>query len=379
MTRIDRYILFLYIRVFLICFMTISGLLIVAHVFTNLDELIQYGRLRGDFVRAMAEYYGPITLSIFDRSCGLLTLLSAMFVIAWLYRTNELTALMAAGISKERIIRPIVLMSIVAIAAATVSRETLIPKWSHILTKNPQDLQGTERLIPIRPTEDMEMGVLIAGRTLNTNAQSILSPVFKFRGPSTAVTDQLSGMNAFYMPADANHPAGFRVDSVANLSSFAGKSSVRHEGVDYLMLPSDNPWLAPDQIFIPSKIEYDMLRGGSAKQFASTSDLIWRLRHQSEYYGDDLKLMVHARFLQPLLDFTQLILGLPLILSTRNRNVVTLCVGCVLTFGLFFAVSAGLGSLGTGSTLLSPDMAAWGPLLIFGPIAYARTRRALME
>jgi lipopolysaccharide export system permease protein len=379
MTRIDRYLLVLYTRVFVICFMTLAGLLIVSQIFTNLDELIQFGRARGNFLLALAEYYGPVMLSIFDRTCGLLTLLSSMFVIAWLYRTNELTALLAAGISKGRIVRPILIMSIVAILAASVSRETLIPRWTHILTKKPQDLQGTERLVPIRPTEDVDMGVLIAGRNLVVNTQSIQSPIFKFRGPTAAMIDQLSGVNAFYMAADADHPAGYRVDGVTAKSLLASKSSLRIDGIDYLMLPVDHPWLGPDQVFVPSKVEYDMLRGGTAKQFASTADLIWRLQNQSEYYGGDLKLMVHSRFLQPCLDFTQLLLGLPLILSTRNRNVVQLALACLLTFGLFFVVSAGFGSLGTSSTFLTPAMAAWAPLLIFAPMAYARTRRALME
>ena len=149
MTRIDRYLLFLYIRVFLICFITLSGLLIIAQVFTNLDEFIQYGRNRGNFFLALAEYYSPYLLSIYDRTCGLLTLLSTMFVIAWLYRTNELTALLAAGISKSRIVRPVIVMSAIAILGAACSRELLIPKWSAMLSKNPQDLQGTERLVPM--------------------------------------------------------------------------------------------------------------------------------------------------------------------------------------------------------------------------------------
>jgi hypothetical protein len=34
MTKIDRYLLFLYTRVFLICFLTLSGLLVVVQVFT---------------------------------------------------------------------------------------------------------------------------------------------------------------------------------------------------------------------------------------------------------------------------------------------------------------------------------------------------------
>ncbi len=379
MTRIDRYLLILYLRVFAVCFVTLAGLLIVAQVFTNLDEFIQYGKARGSLVRGLVEYYSPAMLAIFDRTCGLLVLLSTMFVIAWLYRTNEMTALLAAGISKARIIRPILIMSVLAIVFAAVSRECFIPHWATALSKSPQDLQGGERLQSIRPTVDVDFGVLIAGRNLETNSQSIISPVFKFHGPVAEVIEQIHANRAVYLPADATHGDGYRVDGLNPKSILPGVPSIRRDGVDYLLLPSDTPWLAADQCFVASRVEYDMLRGGSSKQFASTADLIWRLRNQPEYYGTDMKVMVHTRFLQPWMDLTQLLLGLPLILTTRNRNVVQLVVVCLATFGLFFAVSAGFGSLASRGTLISPAVAAWAPLLLFGPIAYARARHAMME
>jgi lipopolysaccharide export system permease protein len=379
MTRIDRYILVLYCRVFAVCFITLSGLLIVAQVFTNLDEFIQYGKAKGGLIHALVDYYGPALLAIFDRTCGLLVLLSAMFVIAWLYRTNEMTALLAAGISKARIIRPVLMVSIVAILVATVSRECLIPQWEKSLNRSPQDLQGGERLQSIRPTVDIDYGVLIAGRTLETNSQCIINPVFKFQGPVTELIDQIHAARAVYLPADSTHPAGYRVEGLAAKSMLTGKPSVKRDGVDYLLLPTDNPWLAADHCFISSSVEYDMLRGGSSKQFASTAELIWRLRNQRTHYGTDLQVMVHSRFLQPWMDMTLLLLGLPLILTTRNRNVVQLVVVCLATFGLFFAVSTGFGSLASHGTLISPSVAAWGPLMVFGPIAYARARQAMME
>jgi lipopolysaccharide export system permease protein len=379
MTRIDRYILLLYCRVFAVCFITLSGLLIVAQVFTNLDEFIQYGKAKGGVIHALVDYYGPVLLAIFDRTCGLLVLLSAMFVIAWLYRTNEMTALLAAGISKSRIIRPVMLVSMVAVLFATISRECLIPKWEKSLNRSPQDLQGGERLQSIRPTVDLDYGILIAGRTLETSSLRIINPLFKFQGPVTETTEQIHAAQAVYLPADATHPAGYRLEGVAAKSLLPGKPSVRKDGIDYLLLPTDTPWLASDQCFIPSSVEYDMLRGGSSKQFASTAELIWRLRNQRTYYGTDLQVMVHSRFLQPWMDMTLLLLGLPLILTTRNRNIVQLVAVCVATFGLFFAVSAGFGSLASHGTLISPSVAAWGPLLVFGPIAYARARQAMLE
>ncbi|MFO0014590.1 MAG: LptF/LptG family permease [Planctomycetota bacterium] len=379
MTRIDRYILVLYVRVFAVCFVTLAGLLIVAQVFTNLDEFIQYGKARGSLIRALVEYYSPALLAIFDRTCGLLVLLSSMFVIAWLYRTNEMTALLAAGISKARIIRPILMMSLVAIVFAAVSRECLIPKWEKSLSKSPQDLQGGERLQPIRPTVDVDYGVLIAGRNLETNSQSIINPVFKFQGPVAEVVEQIHAARAVYDQGDGTRPTGYRLEGVTAKSMLPGKPSIRKDGIDYLLLPTDNPWLSSDQCFIPSKVEYDMLQGGSSQQFASTAELIWRLRNQGDYYGSDLQVMVHTRFLQPWMDMTLLLLGLPLILTTRSRNLVQLALVCVGTFGLFFAVATGFGSLAERGTLFSPSAAAWGPLILFGPIAYARARQAMME
>ncbi len=378
MTKIDRYLLFLYSRVFLICFLTLSGLLVVVQVFTNLDEMIAYGKFRGSFILGLAEYFSPYMLSIYDRMCGLLTLLATMFVVAWLYRTHEMTALLAAGISKGRIIRPIMILSAVLILFAAVSRELLIPHYSSMLSKTPQELLG-ESIRPIRPTEDIEMGVLIAGRNLQPANSIIVQPIFRFLGPAASLTPQITGQSAQFLVADENHPQGYLVENAKGTEPLAGKTSVRTDQGVFLLLPLDTPWLKPNECFIPSKLEYDLLRGGGAKQFSSTIDLIWRMQNQSHYYGADLTVAVHTRLIQPLLDFTQLLLGIPMILSNRNRNLVSMMLSCVISFAAFFGISIGLHALGANETILTPATAAWAPLLIFGPYAWAQTSRAMQS
>ncbi len=378
MTTIDRYLLFLYSRVFLICFLTLSGLLIVVQIFTNLDELIAYGKVRGSFALGLAEYFTPYMLSIYDRMCGLLTLLATMFVVAWLYRTHEMTALLAAGISKGRIIRPIMILSAILISFAAVSRELLIPRYSAMLSKTPQELLG-ESIRPIRPTEDVEMGVLIAGRNLQPANAMINQPIFRFLSPAAQVTQQITGWSAKFLAADDLHPPGYLVSNAKGAESLSGKNSVRTEQGVFLLLPTDNTWLKPDECFVPSKLEFDVLRGGAAKQFAATSDLVWRVRNQSHYYGADLKVTVHSRFIQPLLDFTQLLIGIPMILSNRNRNLVSMIISCIVSFAAFFGISIGLRALGATETFLTPALAAWAPLLVFGPIAWAQSRRAMQS
>lgn len=378
MTRIDRYLMVLFIRVFLVCFVTLAGLLIIAQIFTNLDELLEYGRIRGSLPLALAEYFGPVLLTIFDRTCGLTALLSMLFVVAWLYRTNEWTAMLAAGISKARVIRPILIICAVVITLSAVSREIWIPKYSHILTRTPQDLQGTERLQPIRPTEDSEFGILIAGKNIVEQTQTIRNPVFVLFGPASQLVGQIQAETAIYRAGDSTKPAGYLLSGLGN-PKFLSQPSIQSDGVDYLRLPSDTPWLSADECFVPSSVEFDMLRGSTAKQFASTADLVWRARNQGDYYGDELQLLIHQRFLQPLTDATQLLLGLPFVLTSRRRNIVQLTIACFLTYGLFFGVHTALSMLCGSNRLLTPTVVSWIPLLLFAPYAYARTRQTLME
>lgn len=378
MTKIDRYLLFLYSRVFLICLLTLSGLLIVIQLFTNLDELIAYGKVRGSFALGLAEYFSPYMLNIYDRMCGFLTLLATMFVISWLYRTHEMTALLAAGISKGRILRPILVLSGILILVAAVSRELLVPRYSTMLSKTPQELLG-ESIRPIRPTEDVEMGILIAGKNLQPATMSINLPIFRFLGPASTVTQQITGLSAKFLEGDETHPAGYLVLEPKSADPLIGKSSVKTEKGFFLFLPTDTAWLKPNECFVPSKLEFDVLRGGTAKQFASTSDLIWRMRNQSHYYGAELTVLVHTRFIQPLLDFTQLLIGIPMILSNRNRNLVSMLISCILGYAAFFGVSIGMQTLGANETLLSPAAAAWAPLLIFGPFAWAQSSKAMQS
>jgi hypothetical protein len=50
---------------------------------------------------------------------------------------------------------------------------------------------------------------------------------------------------------------------------------------------------------------------------------------------------------------------------------------CLVSFAAFFGVSMGLNALGANETFLSPAVAAWAPLLIFGPFAWAQSASAM--
>ena len=79
---------------------------------------------------------------------------------------------------------------------------------------------------------------------------------------------------------------------------------------------------------------------------ASTAQLIADLRNPSLDYEGDVRVAIHARIVQPLLDMTLLFLGLPLVVTRENRNVFLAMGLCILVTVTFTLVVIGLQQLG---------------------------------
>ncbi len=379
MTRIDRYILFLFLRVLVVCFFCLVGLMVVIHAFSNLDELMAFGKKRGNIGLGLLEYYGPYSLVLLDRFGGMLALLAIMFVVSWLKRTNELVSLMAAGISPKRILIMPVLASMVFFLGLTINREVTIPHFEEMLGKNPQDLSA-EHLRPVKPVYDAKYGVLVGGRLMSLANREIKHPSFRLEGPAAAIGRQIQAVSGLYQPADDKHPSGFLMDNVLIPNNIHTQPSIYQDSQPVLLTHYDQKWLQPHQSFLVSSIEFEELLGGSAWiQYASTTAMIDRLRSPSTHISDDLRLTVHQRIVQPMLDFTLLILGVPILLRRQDKHLFWIAGATLGTVGVFMLVTKVIQSMASGATPLPPYLGAWLPLLIFAPIAYARLQKAWLR
>lgn len=374
MTRIDRYLLLIYFRVLTICFMSLSGLLIIVHVFNNLTEFIEYGKQQDSLIRVLIEYYGPYTLSIFERLSGLLALMALLFVITWIYRTNEFTALMAAGVTKRRVVRPLLIASACVIGVAALSREFWIPLYQDRLDRRPQDLAG-DLPRPIRPTPDRALGIHFNGRHLLASKKEVVEPLVRIHaGPLSSLGRQLSARVAVATPASAEHPAGYWFKGVSAPREIDGVSSVvDSQGQPLLLTRKEAPWLGPGECFLVSQTDFDALRGGTSwKQYASTSELIHHLRRGEAPSVDDLRVQIHSRFLRPFIDWTVLLLGLPIVLTRPDRHMFWVAGVCILMVGGFTVVVMALNAAGSSGYLLSPVLATWLPLILILPWSYQK-------
>lgn len=381
MTRIDRYLLFLYFRVLFICFASITGLLIVVQVFSNLDEFLQYAKARNTgVVDVLIDYYGPYTLTIFEKLSGLIALLALLFVIAWLYRTNEFTALMAAGVTKRRVVRPLLIASAVVVLSAVVLREVSIPQYQDKLDRNPQDLTGAVGR-PAKPRFDSRAQVLITGRFILAAKQQIVEPWFNVqKGPlSASCGRQLAAKLATYHAGDDGKPAGYLLSDVkypAKVDLIASVHSL--DGTPLFLTSKEASWLKPGECFLASEIEFEKLRGGNSwKQFASTAELVSHLRSGELRNPNDLRIQVHQRLLRPFADWTLLLLGIPVLLTRPDRHMFWVAGACLLLVSGFSGIVFGLSALASSGYLISPAVAVWLPMLIFLPWGWVRTAQSM--
>ena len=127
-----------------------------------LGQLFQQAERDGGLLRVIVKYYGYQSIGFFDRTSGILAMISAMFTVTWLQRHQEMTAMLAAGISKFRIIRPLILAAVVVSLLGVASRELLIPKIRDELTRSTKDLGGTSAQV-LEARLDGRTNILVGG------------------------------------------------------------------------------------------------------------------------------------------------------------------------------------------------------------------------
>jgi len=375
-TRIDRYILVLFIRTVIICFLSIAGIVIVFHAFTSMDDLVEQGREEDGLVPVMLRFYGPYLLLLFDWTAAIIALMAFLFTVGWLRRSGELTAILSAGIPHGRIFRPIVVASLVLVVVQLLNRELVIPGYRDVLTMKSKDIGG-EVEQPVLAQYDKVNRVLIDGAALLATSEWIREPSLRLDGEYPGFGDLLLAESAKWYPANEDHPAGYLLTGVHRPERIDQLASVGLQKRPIMMTQRDHDWLQPRQCFFATSVHPDLLQTNqSATRMSSVAELLMRLRNPAVHSSISLQVLLHERIIRAPLDFGLILLGLPLVINRRGRNLFVLIGAAMLTVLGFFAVKTLAGAMGSSGYLVSPSMAAWIPLLVVGPLAFVRYREA---
>ncbi len=129
-----------------------------------------------------------------------------------------------------------------------------------------------------------------------------------------------------------------------------------------------------DYFLVTSLSFQAMTRKTNWYQFATTSDLLEGLTDPSTEEGserNDVAMFVHVRFLRPFLALNLLFMSLPLVLGGFGRNTFINLGFALGNSALFYGGIIFCQYLG-GFKILTPSLAAWTPLIVFGTIASLR-------
>jgi len=144
MKTLDRYILRNFLFTLVMFFVVGVLLRAVVDLFFNADEFAEQGENFLQTVRLIFSYYGYQSVAYFAELGGVILVASAVFTLARMNKTNELTAMLAAGVSLHRVLLPIVLCAMAVSGLIMADQEFVIPPLADRLVRTHDNVMGDE-------------------------------------------------------------------------------------------------------------------------------------------------------------------------------------------------------------------------------------------
>lgn len=133
MKILDRYIARNFLFCCMVVFLVFMSLRIIGDLFVNLDEFVKDDRSGRQVILQIFSYYGAQSLLYIAEMGGVVITFSAAFTLARLNKSNELTAVLASGVSLYRVLLPIIICAILLTGLIILDRELAIPRHAQQL------------------------------------------------------------------------------------------------------------------------------------------------------------------------------------------------------------------------------------------------------
>jgi len=307
----------------------------------------------------IADYYLYQFLIIFQQVSGAIPLLAAGFTMVRMTRHNELTAMLASGVSLFRVAVPIVLVSVAFSVLNIFNQEVIIPR-DFVVQKLLRQHGETgpsirnDRIDFIRDNDNSLM-----------SAMSYDQHKKQMKGVSIKVRDQENRLKRWIMADNAVWaiPPGENIEhwimhNVMQIDDMLHVDPAKQvAGTVPVMIHQTS--ITPQQL--------DLIIQRKAVDYLSSRQVRDLAANPMEMNKAPLYKVMYLRFTQPMMNIIMLLIGIPFLLTREPSRLIQNMMYCVAVTAIVFAVTFLLFSL-SGKTI-SPLLAAWLPVLIFGPIS----------
>ena len=364
MKILTRYILYNYLRNYVISLFVLIFLYIVLDMVFNFDEFAVSREGAGAWtaIENMVEYYFYQSFHIFAQMAGVIPVVAAAFTFLRLARFNELTAMMAAGMHLVRVAAPaIVAATIVSLFLPLVNQEIIIPSIIPELTRSRNDTPDERaQANAIENMQDANGALLFASRytppTLNQPAVMEEMDVLSI-DPQFNLTGHLTADKATYDPAT--------------------RSWLLDNGQRTTDLATHGRHIEPEKVYKSNVTpeEIALYRSGDYVDLLSTARINELLDRTQIYGTNDLLRVKHQRLAQLMINIIMVLLAIGAVLIREPGQMRYAMMKCLVLVGACMIVCflcqniAANPPAAPGWNDRWPALMAWVPIFIFGPLS----------
>lgn len=367
MKIIDRYVLSLFIKNYLISFMVLIGMYIALDMVFNFANLTlpSSGSLTlGQIVYDIADFYFYNAFVFFVHLSGMIAVIAAAFTVVRLSRFNEMTALLAAGTPLYRIAMPVILAGVVLnVILLPIDQELIIPQMIPELMRDHGNVHVTAlKAYPVHMMEDSHGGLLNA---------AMYSP------PTPDSPAKIQYLDV--IRRDANlHPSSHLYADQAVWDDRLKQWDLTNGFSVPIAAPQQQVVLAharPESVY-RTAMTPDEIALNLGKDYIQLLPLrkLNQLLGLQRYGTIDLLRAKHLRVTQWLLNVFLLLLAISTVLTREPGKLKSSAFNCLLLTGLcmgsvFVTYQMAASPPSPDLANLWPALMAWMPIFIFGPLS----------
>jgi lipopolysaccharide export system permease protein len=365
MKLLDRYVLVLFLKNYLISLTVLIGMYVVMDMVLRFNDIVSVGKQVGgnglitvwETLRDVGGYYFYQCFAIFTQLSGIIPVVAAAFTLMRLSRFNELTAFLAAGVPMKRIALPIILAAVFLNVLVVVDQELILPGMAPKLMRSHSEMhQAGGREFPITAMQVNQDSVLIA---------AMYNPV-----TLTMRHMDIIKRNSAYLP----------IGHWLALSAKWNPTTEKWDLTEGKYVSSDSPGqIASEEKAVmvfdggvtPGDI--NLYRGREMVEYLPTSQINQLINSPQSYGKADLYKIRGLRFATPVMNIFLLVLAIPAVLTFDPKTLKTAATKCLTLIGLamcsVFLCQQLAGKPPLGWVATWPALMAWMPIFIFGPVS----------
>lgn len=363
----DRYIFFEWLKAFVLVLGSMFGLLLLFEIQDNFTDLISYNASAGDILF----YYAIITPSFLTITLPASILVSILYALGQLHRSNEFVALRAAGMSVFRVTRTIWLSCLLASIGLWFLNSSLIP-WS---VEKSDELMTALRLdSEAKALDSDEVGIVraLAFDNRKENRMWFINRYSQYK-------DQAFGISVSIMDEQRREIRrvmaryGYFDDTVGYWKLFEGKERIYDPDTGRELWPSFEK-LEAKQLTDDPKLMMLFDKRPKDLSFLQLKRITDNFSEEDNPQVLGYEARLHALMASAASCLIVAGIAIPFAVSGIRTNP---AVGVSKSIGLFFAfylLTNVLNALGREGAL-SPEWAAWTPMVFMILLAYVLMRR----